>query len=550
MELEFAERVEDALMKTGREHSQGITMWNQPGWAFWDVAKIFVKSGKGGNGCKSFHREKHMPNMGPDGGDGGHGGDVYLECAPMSNTLKQLRERVHYSAQNGGVGLGDSMRGADGRDKVIRVPPGTVVYVRERWVPGDDKFGENLPYEQMLIRNEGIKERRLIGELTQHGQRLRVAKGGKGGKGNESFKTHRNTAPFFCTHGTPGRGRWLELELKIIADVGIIGVPNAGKSSFLYAVTEKKPRIAAYPFTTTVPNLGYYDYDVHGGITLCDVPGLIEGASEGRGMGFMFLRHVERCQTLIHVIAGDSEDPIGDFETIQKELRDYSTEVAMKPQVIVVNKCDLPEVQERLPALMKELRRRCGHTRVFNISAATRYNTDELMERVYKWHRTVVRKDWDENGSPASDAAHVVGRRELTQLGGKVEEVGRGEPVELDKALPTGRRQKSEFQAKVEWDVIDEAWRVIHPEVEQVALRTDWTYTGGYDRLNSIMKKTGASEALKQTGVKEGEIVIVGNTKFSYNPDMIGKEANMLYGQLELKTVKEEDYKEKNPARM
>ncbi|CAE7041086.1 OBGL, partial [Symbiodinium sp. KB8] len=346
------------------------------------------------------------------------------------------------------------------------------------------------------------------------------------------------------------RGRWLELELKIIADVGIIGVPNAGKSSFLYAVTEKKPRIAAYPFTTTVPNLGYYDYDVHGGITLCDVPGLIEGASEGRGMGFMFLRHVERCQTLIHVIAGDSEDPIGDFETIQKELRDYSTEVAMKPQVIVVNKCDLPEVQERLPALMKELRRRCGHTRVFNISAATRYNTDELMERVYKWHQSVVRKEWDENGSPASDATHVVGRRELTQLGGKVEEVGRGEPVELDKALPSGRRQKSEFQAKVEWDVIDEAWRVIHPEVEQVALRTDWTYTGGYDRLNSIMKKTGASEALKQTGVKEGEIVIVGNTKFSYNPEMVGKEANMLYGQLELKTVKEEDYKEKNPARM
>ncbi|CAE7519319.1 unnamed protein product [Symbiodinium microadriaticum] len=172
------------------------------------------------------------------------------------------------------------------------------------------------------------------------------------------------------------------------------------------------------------------------------------------------------------------------------------------------------------------------------------------MERVYKWHQSVVRKEWDENGSPASDATHVVGRRELTQLGGKVEEVGRGEPVELDKALPSGRRQKSEFQAKVEWDVIDEAWRVIHPEVEQVALRTDWTYTGGYDRLNSIMKKTGASEALKQTGVKEGEIVIVGNTKFSYNPEMVGKEANMLYGQLELKTVKEEDYKEKNPARM
>ncbi|CAE7216313.1 unnamed protein product [Symbiodinium natans] len=178
------------------------------------------------------------------------------------------------------------------------------------------------------------------------------------------------------------------------------------------------------------------------------------------------------------------------------------------------------------------------------------YNTEELMERVYKWHKSVVRKEWEAKGSPAPDADHVVGRRDLAQLGAKVEEVGRGEPVNLDKDLPKGRRRKSEFQAKIEWDVIDEAWRVIHPEVEEAALRTDWSFTtmgGGYDRLNSIMKKTGASEALKQAGLKEGEEVIVGKQKFSYNPEMIGKEANMLYGQLELKVVKEEEYK--NPFR-
>ncbi|CAK9007321.1 GTPase Obg (GTP-binding protein Obg) [Durusdinium trenchii] len=556
MELEFAERAQESLLKTGREHDKGILIWNQPGWEFTDVANIFVKSGKGGNGCKSFHREMNMPLMGPDGGDGGDGGHIYLQCASMSNTLKQLRERTHYHAGNGGVGMGSSRRGADGEDKIIRVPPGTVVWVRERWVPGcEDKKSHLLPFDKMLIREEDIRDRRLIGELTQHGQMLRVCRGGKGGKGNEAFKTRTNTAPFFFTKGQRGIGRWIDLELKIVSDIGIIGVPNAGKSSLLHAVTDHKPKIAAYPFTTTIPNLGHWKYDVHGGITLVDVPGLIEGAADGRGMGIRFLRHIERCPSLMHVIAGDSEDPIGDYETIQNELKHYSTEVSLKPQVIVVNKVDLPEVQERLPALMKELRRRSGHSRVFDVSAATRYNTEELMQRVYRWHKARVRKEWNESakGAPGADANLIVGRRELMQLGEYVDEVAVGDPIDLDQELPKGRRKKSGFQARVEWDVIEEAWRLYHPEVEEIARRTDWSYEGvpgrdaGYDRLNRVLKATGMREAMKAAGLKEGEVIIVADHKFSYHPDMIGQEARMLWGAMELRTIEQGEKSEFDP---
>jgi len=541
MEMEFASRAKETLMKTGREHEKGVMIWNQPGWDFKDVAKIFVRSGKGGNGCKSFHREMNMPLMGPDGGDGGDGGHVYLQCAPISNTLKYFNGDKHYKAGNGLVGMSSSKKGADGSDLILKVPPGTCVWIRERWIPGcENNSSYKLPYEKMLIKNEDIFTRRLVGELTQHGQMLRVCRGGTGGKGNRAFKTQTNNAPFFFTCGEPGIGRWIEMELKIISDIGIIGVPNAGKSSLLNAVTHHKPKIAAYPFTTTKPNLGHWKKDVHGGITLVDVPGLIEGASDGRGMGIRFLRHIERCQSLMHVIAGDSEDPIGDYEMIQDELKNFSSQVAQKPQVIVVNKVDLPDVQERLPELMRELRKRSGHTRVFDISAATRYNTQELMERVYRWHKAMVRKEWKENqkGVPGEDAEHVVGRRDLMHFGEYVDEVAQGDPINLDQELPKGRRNKSPFQARVEWDVVEEAWRLVHPEVEKVANLTDWSFDGGFDRMNKVLKATGMSEAMKAAGLKEGETIVVGKVdkKFSYNPEMIGKEANMLYGAVELKT--------------
>ncbi|CAE8634611.1 unnamed protein product, partial [Polarella glacialis] len=200
--------------------------------------------------------------------------------------------------------------------------------VRDIWLKGKEGGGRRHPATgvDILVTAEEISERHLVGEMTKPGQTMMVVRGGRGGKGNAAFKTHSNTAPWIAEVGEAGIGRWLEIELKMVADVGIVGVPNAGKSSLLSAVTEKQAKIAAYPFTTVVPNVGHWRKDVHGGMTLCDLPGLIQGASEGRGMGFQFLRHIERCRALIHVISGDSEDPVGDFELIQKELRDYSEE--------------------------------------------------------------------------------------------------------------------------------------------------------------------------------------------------------------------------------
>eukprot|EP00931_Biecheleriopsis_adriatica_P116622 TRINITY_DN92244_c0_g1_i1.p1 TRINITY_DN92244_c0_g1~~TRINITY_DN92244_c0_g1_i1.p1 ORF type:complete len:651 (+),score=114.73 TRINITY_DN92244_c0_g1_i1:23-1954(+) len=535
LELAFAKAAQDNLLKVGKEHKHGMTFWNDLRWDYWDLARIFVKGGNGGNGCKSFHREMNMPLMGPDGGDGGKGGHVYLRCTQMTNTLNGLKERTHYYAKSGEVGRGCELGGKHGDDLYVNVPPGTICYVQQKWVPGIEGSRKSLPGEKMLIRTEEITERQLVGELTRPGQVLRVARGGRPGKGNKSFKSHTNTAPWIATNGEKGIGRWIELELKITADIGLIGVPNAGKSSLLMAVTDKAPKIAAYPFTTTVPNLGFYRADVHGGVTLCDVPGLIDGAHEGRGMGITFLRHVERCRTLIHVISGDSEDPIGDFESIQQELRQYSTEVANKPQVVVVNKTDIPEVQEVLPELMAELRRRCGHSRVFDISAATRYNTSNLMKRVYKWHKSHVLRDWKAAGLPCEDAEHIIGSREMAQLGTHIGEVSRGERIQLDEELPVGRRRKSQFQAKIEWDVIEEAWRLIHPEVERAAALTNWNYEeGGFSRLNDICKATGMTEALRAANIKDGESIIVATKKFSYNPTMDGQDSRLLIYEMDL----------------
>lgn len=375
------------------------------------------------------------------------------------------------------------------------------------------------------------------------GQTVLVARGGRGGKGNLYFKTHSNTAPWVSTDGERGKMRWVELELKIVADIGIIGVPNAGKSSLLAAVTNSWAKIASYAFTTVDPNVGFYRADEHGGLTLVDVPGLIDGASSGRGMGMAFLRHLERCRTLIHVVSGNSEDPLGDYDMIQRELSEYGREVDTKPQVIVVNKCDIPEVKEKLPELMAALRRRCGHSRVFDISAATKYNTEQLLERVYKWHKSIVKQDWAHTGAPSDEAELILSRRLLTDQGVGVEPVIKGAPVTIDEGLPRGRRRKTGFQARVEWDVRQQAWRLVHPEVEKIGLLNNWKFPDGLERFNKVCKETGMTEAMAAAGIKDGEFVIVNNHKFLYEPSRIGTESRMLLYEMELETEDGEDKK-------
>lgn len=352
--------------------------------------------------------------------------------------------------------------------------------------------------------------------------------------------------------GEAAKARWIEVELKSIADVGLVGLPNAGKSSLLSAVTNKYSKVAAYPFSTIKPEFGVFapkDDPHKGSITLADIPGLIEGSHLGQGLGIMFLRHIERCRTLLHVVAGDSEDPLRDFNIVQDELEKYSTEMKLKPQVVVINKCDLPEVQERLPKLMAAIRKRAAHSRVFEISVATRHNLDELMKRLYKWHKSVLEKEWADKGAPAEDASFIVSQNHLFQLGGDIGQITKKEFTKLDPELPKGRRTKSSIEGKIIWDVLEEAWRIIHPEVEKVAQQTRWDLFNpegrgpqdGYEAFNKICKATGITDLMHNIGIKEGEPIYCRQMKFHYAPSQEGRESRMLYFDMELDALNSAD---------
>ena len=287
---------------------------------FLDLAKVYICSGAGGNGCVSFRKEKFVEFGGPDGGDGGHGGDVIAEAVEGLNTLIDFRYQQHFFAQNGQPGMGSSRTGASGDDIILRVPVGTEIIDED--------------------------EETLIADLTEVGQRIVLAKGGNGGWGNLHFKSATNQAPRRANPGQEAVERTIWLRLKLIADVGLLGMPNAGKSTFLAATSNARPKIADYPFTTLVPNLGVVGVD-NVEFVVADIPGLIEGASEGRGLGDMFLGHVERCAVLLHLIDGTSGDPVADMETIIGELEAYGGDLADKPRITVLNKIDTLDAEER-----------------------------------------------------------------------------------------------------------------------------------------------------------------------------------------------------------
>ena len=280
---------------------------------FLDEAKVFIRSGDGGNGVVSFRREKFIEFGGPDGGDGGRGGDVIVECATGLNTLIDFRYRQHFKAARGGHGMGQNRSGAKGADVVVRVPVGT----------------------QIL---DASKEH-VVADMAEPGQRIVLAKGGDGGFGNAHYKTSTNRAPRKFTPGWQGSERWLWLRLKLIADVGLVGLPNAGKSTLLAALTRARPKIAAYPFTTLHPNLGVAGTDGEE-LILADIPGLIEGAHQGAGLGTRFLGHVERCPVLLHLVDGTFEDVALAWRTVRRELKAYGAGLARKPEIVALNKCD------------------------------------------------------------------------------------------------------------------------------------------------------------------------------------------------------------------
>lgn len=326
---------------------------------FIDEAEIYVKAGDGGRGCVSFRREKYIPRGGPDGGDGGRGGDVYIVADNGLISLLDFRYKKHYTAERGEHGQGSNCTGKAGEDITIRVPVGTVV--------------------------KDSKTEEVIEDLAANGQKIIIAKGGRGGKGNAFFTSSTYQAPKFAQPGEKGEEKWLHLELKLLADVGIIGFPNAGKSTLISHISAAKPKIADYPFTTLQPHLGVVKFGEHKDFIVADIPGLIEGAHKGKGLGIKFLKHIERTSLFIHLIdisPHTERDPKQDFEIINRELRAWNPDMAKKPQIIAMNKIDVTEARERLPMLLEFFKSK--DIPAFPVSAVTGEGLDKLVKYIGK----------------------------------------------------------------------------------------------------------------------------------------------------------------------
>jgi GTP-binding protein len=417
---------------------------------FIDKAEILVHSGKGGNGMVHFHREKYVPRGGPDGGDGGRGGDVILEVRPTLNSLAAFRFTTHFEAGDGKGGGTNNKFGKSAEDLVVAVPPGTMIY---NAATGD-----------------------LLGDLTAPGQQLVVCKGGRGGRGNPHFKSSINQIPRTAENGEPGEEKRLRLELKLIADIGIVGVPNAGKSTLLSVLTNAKPKIAAYPFTTLDPNLGVANVDDETTVVLADIPGLVEGAAEGVGLGHDFLRHIQRTRVLIHLLDGLSADPLADLAQINSELALFDPGLAKKPQIVALNKIDQPEVLEGWPKLKRELKKH-GYE-AMAISALARTNVRELLLKAAKM---------------------------LTEL---------PEEVETEQPMPVYRpvEDPRAFNILRESD----GYRVKSASIERAAEMTPWDQSGSVRRFQKLMEHLGVDKALREAGAQEGDTVYIGEYELEY----------------------------------
>lgn len=421
---------------------------------FVDVAKINVKAGKGGNGSVAFRREKYEPMGGPAGGDGGDGGSIILEADEGLRTLMDFRYKRHYQAENGEDGRGKKQYGSDGKDLVLKVPTGT------------------------LVRDEETNI--ILADLKTHGQQFVVARGGRGGKGNVKFKNSIRRTPRFAEPGTKGEDREIILELKLLADVGLVGFPNVGKSTILASVTSAKPKIANYHFTTLKPNLGVVSIGEGHSYVLADIPGLIEGASEGAGLGLEFLRHVERTKLLLHVIDASGQedrDPISDFYKINEELNQYSEKLSDKEQIIVLNKLDLPQSQENLDKIRKEFSEKYE---IIEVSAATGEGLDLLKKRAYE---------------------------RLTQIEDEIDFVD--------------EQEIESFYDKKERDTIvvtkeDDYYLAEGDFLERLVGSTNFDDFESFSNFQKVLIDKGVIEKLRELGATEGDLISVCGVEFDF----------------------------------
>ena len=409
-----------------------------------DRVEIYVKAGDGGNGAVSFRREKYVPFGGPDGGNGGKGGDILVAADRQLSTLHSLSRRRYWKADKGGNGAGKKMQGKNGQDLVIKVPQGTLIFKK----------------------TDG--EKALIADLLEEGQVELVARGGRGGFGNAHFATATSQAPRFAQNGEVGEEEWLILDLKLIADVGIIGYPNVGKSTLLASASAARPKVANYPFTTTEPILGVVEVG-NSTFVLAEIPGLIEGAHSGSGLGHYFLRHAERTKLLIHLLDGSSQSSLNDLNSVNTELALFNPVLGQRPQIVVVNKIDLPDVEAQIPKLKKELG--LIDVPLFFISAATRKGVPQLMANA------------------------------LEMLDSLVSEKPQEAP-----ALFQPKPRKHTVTVSKDGDI----FVVSSPEAERLIARMDLTSSEARSYLRRQFARMGVARALKRAGVKPGDTVRFG----------------------------------------
>ncbi len=422
---------------------------------FLDRVKIWVRAGDGGDGAATFRQEAHVPRGGPDGGDGGRGGSVYLRVDAGQTTLRDFNHRHHFRATPGGRGTRARRHGRAGDDLTLDVPPGTAVY--------QDETGE------------------LLADLVAVGQSAMVARGGRGGLGNTHFKTSTHQAPKHAQKGEPGSEGWIRLELRLIADIGLVGLPNAGKSTILAAVTSATPKIADYPFTTLEPNLGVMELgdDDERRPTIADVPGLIEGASSGAGLGHAFLRHVERTRILVHVVDGSSRDPGWDYDVIREELHAHDPALLEKPILVAFNKLDMSAAAEAWPTF-KRARKKEG-VDVIAISAVTGDGLDAFRERIAS-----ILPDAADLAEPPEPAGVVVHR---------IEAMGDGFSVDLD---------------------ADGVLRVRGARIERIAAQTNFDVEESAERFQRDLARFGIDAELRRAGISAGDLVRIGGTELEW----------------------------------
>jgi GTP-binding protein len=427
---------------------------------FVDQVKIYVKGGDGGNGMVAFRREKYVPKGGPAGGDGGKGADVIFEVEEGLRTLMDFRYQRHFKANRGEHGMSKGQHGRKAEPMVVKVPPGT------------------------LVIDDDTKE--VLADLTEHGQRAVVAKGGRGGRGNTRFATPANPAPEIAENGEPGQERYIILELKVLADVGLVGFPSVGKSTLLSVVSSAKPKIGEYHFTTIVPNLGVVETEDSRSFVMADLPGLIEGAHQGVGLGHQFLRHIERTRVVVHVIdmsAMEGRDPYQDYVTINQELKEYNLRLTERPQIIVANKMDIPEAEENLAAFKEQLK---DDYPIFPISAVTRQGLRDLLFSIADLLEVTPEFPLFEEKVETDDVNRVVYRHE---------------------------KQEAEFVITRD---PDGTFVVSGDKVEKLFKMTNFNHDESIRRFARQLRSMGIDDALREKGANDGDTIRLLDYEFEF----------------------------------